>query len=256
MALLGGLALSSLTQVLTHDALWLLCANALAVELWIAGAAVGGGLWLPAPLAGTLGLGRGRLTRGELALLVLGTLAASHALEGALELSGIAPDGLLGEIPQRLAGASGLRLAGAMLALGIAPGIAEELLCRGLIQRALSRRLGPGPAIGLAALAFGALHVEPVHAVFAAILGLYLGTAGHLSRSTRAPILCHAANNLAAVTLVVADANGGAAPGSVLVAAALAAACVGWVARAHRRRVPGGERPAPVLQPSAGSDDR
>jgi membrane protease YdiL (CAAX protease family) len=91
----------------------------------------------------------------------------------------------------------------ALIGLVVAPGIAEELLCRGLLQRGLQRRLGAPAAIGISSLAFGALHLEPIHAVFAAVLGLYLGVAAYWADSTRASIGCHLVNNLASVGLMV-----------------------------------------------------
>ena len=87
----------------------------------------------------------------------------------------------------------------ALLAVGLAPGIAEELLCRGLVQRGLVPRVGAPVAVVAAALFFGALHVDPVHASFAAALGLYLGTLCHVAGSVRPAIISHAANNLLAV---------------------------------------------------------
>jgi membrane protease YdiL (CAAX protease family) len=53
----------------------------------------------------------------------------------------------------------------------------------------------------LATLCFGALHVDPVHAAFAAVLGLYLGILSHLAGSVLAAIAGHAVNNLCAVVM-------------------------------------------------------
>ena len=60
-------------------------------------------------------------------------------------------------------------------------------------------RYGPIPAILLASVFFGALHVDPIHSVFAAILGLYLGAIAYLAGSVRASMGCHVVNNTAAV---------------------------------------------------------
>jgi membrane protease YdiL (CAAX protease family) len=88
-----------------------------------------------------------------------------------------------------------------LIGVGLAPGIAEELFCRGLVQRALVAPLGAPAAVTLGAILFGALHVDPVHAAFAALLGLYLGALCQLAGSVRAAIACHTANNLCAVVL-------------------------------------------------------
>jgi membrane protease YdiL (CAAX protease family) len=120
------------------------------------------------------------------------------------------------------------------------------------VQRGLERRLPAGLAIGLAALVFGGLHLDPIHAVFAAVLGLHLGAAAWLAGSVRASILCHVVNNLAAVTLTAAV---GRTPflglAGTLAGFALAGACL-WLAR----RAIGGPALRPTLQGEAGSDDR
>jgi hypothetical protein len=67
------------------------------------------------------------------------------------------------------------------------------------VQRGLVPSLGGPAAVALAALFFGALHVDPVHAAFAAVLGLYLGLVSYVAGSVRPAIACHAVNNLCAV---------------------------------------------------------
>jgi membrane protease YdiL (CAAX protease family) len=163
-------------------------------------------------------------------------LALSHALDGVLEMSGLREHSALAELPVRLEGARGRTLVLALMGLGLAPGIAEELLCRGLVQRGLLERLGPVRAIGAGALLFGALHLEPVHAAFAGVLGAYLGVVAWWSDSTRAAILCHAVNNLVSVGLAVTL---GQAPWAPELAAGMgvlvAALCLGLVNRARPR---------------------
>jgi membrane protease YdiL (CAAX protease family) len=134
-----------------------------------------------------------------LALLVLGTIALSHALDALIELARLGDSGSLAELEAAMAGVDGRAFWLALLGLGLAPGIAEELLCRGLVQRGLVPSLGAPAAVALSALLFGALHADPVHAVFAAVLGLYLGILSHVAGSVRPAIACHAVNNLCAV---------------------------------------------------------
>lgn len=238
VSLVATLAIS--TRV-TGDVLLVLFANSFTVELWIATAAVVLALFARAPLRSTLGLERGRLSARELALLALGTLAASHALDGALELSGLGEESVLRELPGMLEGARGLRLLAAAMALALAPGIAEELLCRGLIQRGLARRFGARLAIPAGALLFGLLHVEPIHAGFATILGLYLGAAAYFADSTRAPIVCHTLNNLAAVGLAAWVGSASASAWTVVAGGAVAIACLWAVGRVDRAPVPRGQ---------------
>jgi membrane protease YdiL (CAAX protease family) len=131
----------------------------------------------------------------------------------------------------------------------------------------MEARLGPAVAIPLASALFGALHVDPVHAVFAGVLGLYLGLAAHLAGSVRAAIGCHALNNLLAVAVAArwADAEL-TSPASTALGFAVAAACLWAVdrrapvparaphpgpARAPHSRAPLGD---PATSAGAGSD--
>jgi membrane protease YdiL (CAAX protease family) len=146
-----------------------------------------------------LGLRRGRLSAGQTALLIAGTLGASLALDGLLDFTGLKEHSSLGEFAQHIAGIRGPTLLLAVLAFGVAPGVSEELLCRGLMQRGFVRRFGAPLGIALASAIFGALHIDPIHAASAAALGLYLGVASHLAGGIRASIACHTVNNLVAL---------------------------------------------------------
>jgi membrane protease YdiL (CAAX protease family) len=228
----------------------------LGLELFLACLAIGGALASRRPLRTRLGLGPGRLPTRSLALLVVGTLALSQALDGVLELTGLRERSALADLEVVLAGASGPGLALALLGVGLAPGVCEELLCRGLLQRGLETRLGAAPAVVIAALVFGALHLEPVHAVFATFLGLWLGATALLAGSVRAPILCHAVNNLVAVGLA-ARLPDLIRPGVGSVAGGLAVA--GACLLAARRSAPASAGPpaAPrALQPTRQSDEQ
>ncbi len=173
--------------------------SALGIEVLLGAFAVAAALLSREPAAARLGLGPGRLPWSLLTLLAIGMLALSHALDGVLEMSGLREQSALAELPGRLEGARGEALALSLVALGLAPGVSEELLCRGLVQRGLLPRLGPVRAIAVGALLFGALHLDLVHAAFAVALGAYLGLAAWWADSTRAAIGCHVANNLASV---------------------------------------------------------
>jgi len=158
----------------------------------------------PAVWARRLGLGPGRLSAGAVAILAVGTLALSQALEGAIELAGLGDRGALAEFERALVGVRGAALAAAVLGLGLAPPLGEELFFRGLVQRGLERRLkgvawGAPAAVGVAAVLFGAAHLDAIHAGAAFVLGLYLGTVAWMAGSVRASIACHTVNNLVAV---------------------------------------------------------
>jgi membrane protease YdiL (CAAX protease family) len=203
----------------------------LGIEAGLVSIAVAGALLASWPLRDSLGLRRSLLSRGRLALLVLGTLALSHGLDCLLALSGLREHSALEAFERTLAGARGIDLALALGAMAIAPALGEELLCRGWIQRGLAPHLGSARAVFVAALIFGLLHLDPVHALFALFLGLYLGTIACWAGSTWPSILCHGLNNMLAVLfaagLVGAPPQG--VPGLVI-GLALAAGAL-WAAR-------------------------
>jgi membrane protease YdiL (CAAX protease family) len=232
LAASAGAATCALAPELAAGPAEALAIEGLGFELFLALVAFAGASLAPAPLRDRLGLRAGRLPAGVLAVLVAGTLGLSHALDAVIELAQLGEHGALAELDAALVGIRGRTLLLALLALGFAPGIAEELLCRGLLQRGLVPLLGAPAAVLLSALAFGALHVDPVHAGFAAVLGLYLGAVCHVAGSVRAAIACHTANNLCAV-LVTAYAPGfGVHPAaSIALGSGLALGALAWAFR-------------------------
>lgn len=208
------------------------------VELLLGFAALAGAALAPEGLRARLGLARGRLPGALVALLGAGTLGLSHAIDSALELTGLRGGSVLAELDGLLAGTRGAALLLVFLGLAVAPGVAEELLCRGLLLRTLLRRIPPPAAIALSALAFASLHLDAAQAAGALLLGLYLGGVAWLAASVRPAIACHVLNNAVAVGaaaggLVPAVSGGGALLGAALALAALAAA---W--RQRRTSVP------------------
>lgn len=105
----------------------------------------------------------------------------------------------------------------------------EELLCRGVVLGALRAKYGVVAAWLLSSLFFGVLHVQPLLAVNACLIGLILGFVYIASGSIWAPMLLHAVNNGAAYLLLAAglgdaslrDAVGGGRIYAVLYAVAL-----------------------------------
>ena len=217
-----------------------------AVELVILGLAISAALLAPGLPRERLGLVRPGLGAVEVAVLAAGTLGLSHALDAVLALSGLAEQSGLAHFARTVQGARGLPLAAAGLAVGLLPALSEELLCRGVLQRSLVPRLGATSAILLSAVAFGALHVDPIHGAFAALLGAYLGVAGHWSDSVLAPVACHAVNNLVAVGEAVRQGPTlSASIADVAHGVGLAGVALAWV----------GWRRARKLQPVPGSVD-
>jgi membrane protease YdiL (CAAX protease family) len=221
----------------------------LGFELFLGLAAIAGATLWAGPVRERLGLRPGRLPAPRLALLVLGTIALSHALDALIDLAQLGEQGSLAELEAALTGVRGRAFWLALLGLGLAPGVAEELLCRGLVQRGLVPSLGAPAAVAVAALFFGALHADPVHAGFAAVLGLYLGLVCHLAGSVRAAIACHATNNLCAVLASAFSPSLPIPPWlSIGLGGGFALAVLTWAWRSA------GAPPAPQDSRSAGSD--
>lgn len=158
----------------------------------------------PGATARRLGLGPGRLPAWSVALLCLGAVAVSNAIEVLIHMARMQDVGTLRAIDEALEGTRGPGLGFAVFAIAFAAAVGEELFFRGWLQRGLERRLERAPggallAIVLASLLFGLAHWDRVHGPAAFALGLYLGAAAWLSGGVRAPIACHVVNNLAAV---------------------------------------------------------
>jgi membrane protease YdiL (CAAX protease family) len=209
-----------------------------------------------------LGLGPSRIPWGTCFVLVVGTLLLSFSLNGLYEFAGFADEGALAQFESDLSGVGGWTIVLAIVSFGLAPGFAEELLCRGLIQRGLQARMGPAAAVCGAALLFGALHVEPIYAALAAVLGAYLGVITLVGGSIRPSILCHSVNNLVAVLSATWGLEIGTdaswASTSLVLAFLLAAAALAWAWRSLGgipsavRRL---ENTGIGLQPERESDD-
>ncbi|WP_460636020.1 lysostaphin resistance A-like protein [Larkinella harenae] len=91
---------------------------------------------------------------------------------------------------------SPLDLAIAIVVIAILPGIGEEVLFRGLLQRKLAQWTGNAHvAIWLAALIFSAIHVQFYGFVPRALLGALFGYLYAWSGNLWVPILAHAVNN-------------------------------------------------------------
>jgi membrane protease YdiL (CAAX protease family) len=101
--------------------------------------------------------------------------------------------------------------AGPPLALAVLVGAAtllaplcEELAFRGHLLSALRLRWRPGPAIGLSALAFAAIHLDPVRFPALLFLGVLYGWMRWRTGSVWPAVLAHAVNNAAATSVALA----------------------------------------------------
>ncbi|MEE2662591.1 MAG: CPBP family intramembrane glutamic endopeptidase [Myxococcota bacterium] len=182
------------------DAEWLALAGTIA-SLSFAALAVMGAFLVPAPPRDTLALVRPRDGAPSLSLLLAGQLGFGVMVSAGLAWTGVVEGSSLEQLDQAMAAAALPALA--LLAIGVAllPGIAEELLFRGLLLGALLRRIGAPAAIALSTLPFALLHLDPAHILGAGALGLYLAGVRVTTGSTLACILCHVANNALAIAL-------------------------------------------------------
>lgn len=87
----------------------------------------------------------------------------------------------------------------AVAIIGVLAPVAEEAFFRGYMQSRLRRRWGPAWAIGITAVAFGALHADPVQTPFAIVIGVALGYVTERAGSIRPAIVCHIINNMISV---------------------------------------------------------
>jgi len=98
-----------------------------------------------------------------------------------------------------------------VVAVLLAP-LCEEAAFRGYLQRTLLRGLGPGRAVGLAALFFAVRHLDPVRFPALAALGALFGWLAWRGGSLWPAIAGHAANNALATALALVAPAGTSGP--------------------------------------------
>ena len=92
----------------------------------------------------------------------------------------------------------------AVFAVGVGPGLVEELWCRGFLGRGLVGRYGWWWGIALTSVFFGLLHVyPPPYVLVTAVMGVGLHYVYFVSRSLWVPVTIHLLNNSIAVLLAV-----------------------------------------------------
>jgi membrane protease YdiL (CAAX protease family) len=88
--------------------------------------------------------------------------------------------------------------------ISVAVGVADEMLCRGVMQASLSNRFGVPGGLGLASMVVGIL--QPIsfpYMIMAGLLGLYLGTIWILSGNLLTPMVTHAIYEFVALAYMV-----------------------------------------------------
>jgi membrane protease YdiL (CAAX protease family) len=165
----------------------------------LAAVALGAAALSPVPWRRRVGLVAPRLGAGGFALVVVGILACSQALDAVVELCGVQQVGFLARFREVAARLPAGQVVAFTLVMGLGPGFGEELFFRGYVQTRLARRWGAARAILVSALLFGALHLDPVQSPLAAGLGLYLGYVAWRTGSVWPAMAAHAVNNMVAV---------------------------------------------------------
>jgi len=88
-----------------------------------------------------------------------------------------------------------------LIALAILPAVAEELVFRGILTRALTQRFQPIGAIAISALVFAVYHLLPAQIVSTVVLGLALGYLTLRANSIVPAVIVHFLNNSIAIVL-------------------------------------------------------
>jgi membrane protease YdiL (CAAX protease family) len=128
------------------------------------------------------------------------------------------------------------------LAVSLGPALGEELFFRGLVLRAFGRSLPAWSAIGLSAVLFGALHLDPLQGTGAVLVGVYLGYIVLATGSLWPAVLAHGLNNLGCSLAARFDPEGigrtydhGHPPALLVAAVVVLALAILGVERARRR---------------------
>jgi membrane protease YdiL (CAAX protease family) len=204
----------------------------------------------PTPLRQRLSLPVGRQPKlGHVMMAGLGAIALGEAMMSAATLAGLVGGGSLELIAKATSTLSPGMLVVVAVVGSVGPGLGEELFFRGYMQTRLRSRWGARLAIAITGFAFGLIHLDPLHAPIAGVLGLYFGWLAERWGSITITMVAHTLNN--AVSFL---ANGLLAPtaleghevalllGSLVVAGGV----IAQLFRASRDLGPAPESPQPT----------
>jgi membrane protease YdiL (CAAX protease family) len=176
------------------------------------------------PIVGRLRLGPTRANRIGVAAVVAGLIGINLACATTGEMLGVRGSGVIDAVAVAFQNPTPSRFAAAIATLGIAPGLAEEIFFRGLIQTRLVATWGRWPAIVATSAAFGLVHLDPLQGSIAFAAGLFLGWVVERVGGIRPTILAHVANNALFVTLAASGSSGGGSRAAQAAVVALGAA--------------------------------
>ncbi len=150
-----------------------------------------------------LGLRRGNFPPWTWPLFLLGTpvlvIAVGHLLSYVVR----EPSEQLKMLEDLFATHAAGSLVTLLLLISLLPGVVEELLFRGFMQRRLLGRLRPVAAIGITTAFFAAAHMDPTHAIGVAPLGIWLGVVAWRADSIWPAVFGHVGNNAFAILMSV-----------------------------------------------------
>jgi membrane protease YdiL (CAAX protease family) len=135
------------------------------------------------------------------AAAVSGMIGLSFACGAASELLGVRGGGVMESIAHEMRAPSPGRFLLGVVTIGVAPGLAEEALFRGLLQGRLVAAWGRAPGVVGASVAFGLIHGEAVQGTLAFVAGLFLGWTVERLGGVRPTMVAHAVNNALFVSL-------------------------------------------------------
>ena len=168
-------------------------------QLVFAAAAIVPAILSPRPAYQRLGLGRGRLPLWSYPVLMLATPLVGFLGYLLLRPMTDEPSDQLEFIYGMFTKPTGVFAVVTVMSLSVVPGLVEESLFRGYIQRRLLKRWPPIVAIGFTSVLFASAHIDWHHALMVLPLGVWLGVVAWRAGSIWPAILCHFFVNLVAV---------------------------------------------------------
>lgn len=169
-------------------------------------------------LSARLRLGPTRASPLGTTAAIAGMVGLSIACGSASELLGARGAGVMDRVARALARPTPIGFVLALVAIGLAPGFAEETFFRGLIQPWLMSRWKRWPSVIATSIGFGVMHGDPLQASLTFVAGLFLGWTAERLGGVRPTIAAHVVNNAIFVAL---SSFGSPEPSSVRSRAAL-----------------------------------
>lgn len=135
---------------------------------------------------------------GSLALGLVGDFVLLWLYRAAPRLS----SGVLESLKEWTSYSGPLSFLGLVFTMAVLPGICEEALFRGFIQKGFERSYRPGKAIFWASVLFSLMHIDPFQAAGVLMMGFFLGFVAYRTNSLYPSVGAHFVNNAVAVYAV------------------------------------------------------